>query len=384
MLRAKNPPGGEGGRRSLTGPRLLIGVLLLLALALVVTACGGSSSSSSSTETTAESSEPAESSGGAEESAAAEETAAAGSGAESGSLEGKKVTVVSVAEGNPWAAVFNKIVEEKLGAEGATVTVVGSLEPAGQVQMLNQAVAENPELIILEALDSKAVAPAIAKAKAQGIAVLNADGKADPSVSSELNQVLSDNVSLGEYAAENIIEGLEAEGKSSGNVGVITGTAAMLLTQERMEGFDKVLGEHPSYKVVYEEDGNWEPVKSGELAKQMFAKFGKDGIQAAYGMADYMAVPIVSAAKQAGIPVGVKKNGLIVTGGNCFKVGIESIEAGEMYGTATEDPGTIAEQVSEYATKMLEGQEVPLTETVKEARVYPKTLKQYTAQCTKA
>jgi ABC-type sugar transport system substrate-binding protein len=377
MLHAKNPPGGESARRSVTGPKLLIGVLLLLALALGVAACGGSSSSSSSSSTTAESSEPAESSGGTEN-AGSEEAAG------SGSIEGKKVAVVSVAEGNPWAAVFNKIVEEKLGALGADVTVVGSLEPAAQVQILNQAVAENPELIVLEALDSKAVAPAIAKAKAQGIPVLNADGKADPSVESELNQVLSDNVSLGEYAAENIVEGLEAEGKSSGNVGVITGTAAMLLTQERMEGFNKVLGEHPSYKVVYEEDGNWEPVKSGELAKQMFAKFGKDGIQAAYGMADYMAVPIVTAAHQAGIPVGVKNNGLIVTGGNCFKVGIESIEAGEMYGTATEDPGTIAEQVSEYAQKMLEGQEVPLTETVKEARVYPKTLAQYTAQCTKA
>ena len=48
------------------------------------------------------------------------------------------------------------------------MTVVGSPEPAAQVQLLNQAVAENPELIILEALDTKAVAPAIAKAKAQG------------------------------------------------------------------------------------------------------------------------------------------------------------------------------------------------------------------------
>jgi ABC-type sugar transport system substrate-binding protein len=377
MLRAKNPPGGEGGRRPATGPKLLIGVLLLLALALGVAACGGSSSSSSSSGTTAESSEPAET----------EPTSSEPSGEEasgSGSIEGKKVAVVSVAEGNPWAAVFNKIIEEKLGAMGADVTVVGSLEPAGQVQILNQAVAENPELIILEALDSKAVAPAIAKAKAQGIAVLNADGKADPSVEADLNQVLSDNVSLGEYAAENIVEGLEEEGKESGSVGVITGTAAMLLTQERMEGFNKVLGEHPSYKVVYEEDGNWEPVKSGELAKQMFAKFGKDGIQAAYGMADYMAVPIVTAAHQAGVPVGVENNGLIVTGGNCFKVGIESIEAGEMYGTATEDPGTIAEQVSEYAVKMLEGGEVPLTETVEEARVTPQTLGQYTAQCTKA
>jgi ABC-type sugar transport system substrate-binding protein len=359
---------------------LLVGLLLLLALAVGVAACGGSSSSSSSTGGAAEGSE------GSEAGATAEDASAEGSGeaAGTGSIDGKKVAVVSVADSNPWAAVFNKIVKEKLSAAGAEVTVVGSAEPAGQVQLLNQAVAENPELIVLEALDSKAVAPAIAKAKSQGIAVLNADGKADPSVESELNQVLSDNVALGEYAAENIVEGLEAEGKKSGNIGVITGTAAMLLTQERMEGFNKVLGEHPDYKVVYEEDGNWEPVKSGELAKQMFAKFGKDGIQAAYGMADYMAVPIVTAAKQAGIPVGVENDGLIVTGGNCFKVGIESIQAGEMYGTATEDPGTIAEQVAEYGIKMLEGQEVPLTETVKEARVYPKTLKQYTAQCTKA
>jgi ABC-type sugar transport system substrate-binding protein len=376
MLRAKNPLGGEGGRRPAAGPKLLVGMLLLLALALGVAACGGSSSSSSSSSTSAESSEPSESS-------ATTENASSEEGGSS-SIEGKKVTIVGVTEGNPWDAVFNKVAEEKLGAKGVDVTVVGSLEPAGQVQILNQAVAENPDLIILEALDSKAVAPAIAKAKAQGIAVLNTDGKADPSVESELNQVLSDNVALGEYAAENIVEGLEEEGKSSGSVGVITGTAAMLLTQERMEGFNKVLAEHPTYKVVYEEDGNWEPVKSGELAKQMFAKFGKDGLQAAYGMADYMAVPIVTAATQAGIPVGVKNNGLIVTGGNCFKVGIESIEAGEMFGTATEDPGTISAQASEYAIKLLEGQEVPLTETVKEARVDPKTLKQYTAQCTKA
>ncbi len=372
MLRAKFPPAGEGGRRPSAGLRLMVGVLLIALLALGVAACGGSSSSSSSSSAGSE----------ASESSGATENAAAESG--SGSVEGKKVTVVSVADSNPWAAVFNKIVKEKLSAAGADVTVVGNAEPAGQVQLLNQAVAENPELIVLEALDSKAVAPAIAKAKAQGITVLNADGKADPSVEEGLHQVLSDNVALGEYAAENIVEGLEAEGKKSGNVGVITGTQAMLLTQERMEGFNKVLGEHPSYKVVYEEDGNWEPAKSGELATQMFAKFGKEGIQAAYGMADYMAVPIVTAAKQAGIPVGVKNNGLIVTGGNCFKVGIESIQAGEMYGTATEDPGTIAEQVSEYAIKLLEGQEVPLTETVKEARVDPKTLKQYTAQCTKA
>jgi ABC-type sugar transport system substrate-binding protein len=351
--------------------------LLLLALVLGLTACGGSSSSSSS------SSESSEASAGAE-TTSSEAGGAEGSEGGGESIEGKKVILVSLPDSNPWTAVFNKIIEEEVGGAGADVSVTGSTEPAAQVQDLNQAVAENPDLIILEALDSKAVAPAIAKAKAQGIPVLNVDGKADPSVEDELNQVLSDSEALGEFAAENIVEGLEEEGKKTGNVGVITGTAAMLVTQERMKGFDKVLGEHPGYKVVFEEDGNWDPVKSGELATQMFAKFGKDGIQAAYGMADYMAVPIVTAAKQAGIPVGVKNDGLIVTGSNCFKIGIEAVEAGEMFGTATEDPQTIAEQSAAYAIKLLSGEEVPLTETVEEARVDPKTVKQYAAQCTKA
>ncbi len=371
MLRAKLSSWAKAARSPVTGLRLTAMAVLVAALAVGAAACGSSSSTSSSS-----------TSGGTEPATSASSEASSESGGSS--IEGKKVTLVSVPDSNPWAAVFNKIVDEELSSAGASVKIVSNAEPAGQVQLLNQAVAENPDLIVLEALDSKAVAPAIAKAKAQGIAVLNADGKADPSVEDELNQVLSDNVALGEYAAENIVEGLEKEGKKSGDIGVITGTAAMLLTQERMEGFNKVLEENPGYKIVWEEDGNWDPVKSGELATQMFAKFGKDGLQAAYGMADYMAVPIVTAAKQAGVPVGVENDGLIVTGGNCFKIGIEAIEAGEMYGTATEDPGTLAEQVSAYAKKMLAGEEVPLTEMVEEARVYPETLSQYKAQCTKA
>lgn len=373
MSQAKWRPPLQGGPSKKLLLQLVVVLALAIASAVGVSACGSSGSSSPST-----TSDAAEAEGS--EAATSETTSSEGSA----SLDGKKVALVSLPDSNPWTAVFNKIIEEEVGGAGAEVKLTGSTEPAAQVQDLNQAVAEKPDLIILEALDSKAVAPAIAQAKAQGIPVLNVDGKADPSVEDELNQVLSDSEALGEYAAENIVEGLEEEGKKSGNIGVITGTAAMLVTQERMKGFNKILSAHPGYKVVFEEDGNWDPVKSGELATQMFAKYGKDGIQAAYGMADYMAVPIITAAKQAGIPLGVKNNGLIVTGSNCFKIGIEAIEAGEMYGTATEDPGTIAKQSAAYAIKLLAGEEVPLTETVEEARVDPKTLSKYAAQCSKA
>jgi len=308
----------------------------------------------------------------------------AASGASASGLHGKTVTIVSVANSNPWAAVYNSTITNYLQSRGATVHLLASNDPAAQVQLLNNAVAQHPDLVFLEALDSKAVAPAIAKAKAAGVTIVNTDGPADPAVASGLHQVLSDNRQLGAFAAENLVQGLQEEHRTSANIGLITGTAAMLVTQDRLKGFYSVMRKHPQYKVVATEDGNWDPVKSGQEATQLLSKYGQTGLQGMWGMADYQAVPIVTAAKQAGIPIGVKHNGLIITGSNCFKIGINAIKSGEMFGTATEDPGTISLQAAQYGAALLEGKKVPLTETVQEHRVDPSTLAQYEAQCSKA
>jgi len=164
---------------------------------------------------------------------------------------------------------------------------------------------------------------------------------------------------------------------------VITGTKSGFAAQDRMKGFDAELAKTPEYKVVDIQDGNWDPTLSSKIATQLFAKYGCSGVQGAYGMADYQALPIIAAAKQAGCPVG-GKNGLIVTGSNCFKVGIDAIKAGTLYGTATEDPGTIAEQTADYVTRYLTKQNPPAKELVKEERVTAKNVAQYAEQCSKA
>ena len=334
----------------------------VLAVSVAVAACGSSHSSSPGSSGAANS----------------------GSTNTAKAVAGKTVAIVSVANSNPWAAVYNATIKNYLSSRGATVHLLASTDPAAQVQLLNSAVAEHPNLIFLEALDSKAMAPAIAKAKAAGVTIVNTDGPADPAVASGLHQVLSDNYELGQYAAENLVQGLQQEHKTTAKIGVITGTAAMLVTQDRMKGFYNVLSKHPQYKVVATEDGNWDPVLSGHEATQLFAKYGQTGLQGMYGMADYQAVPIVTAAKQAGITTGVTRHGLIITGSNCFKIGIDAIKAGKMYGTATEDPGSISLQAAEYGTALLEGKKVPLVETVQEHRVTPGTLRKYEVQCSKA
>ncbi|MFD1047486.1 sugar ABC transporter substrate-binding protein, partial [Kibdelosporangium lantanae] len=228
----------------------------------------------------------------------------AGSSSSSGGPQGKTVALVGYGSSNPWGAYFNKVFTDRLAPTGVRITDMTTMDPGTQVQKFNQAVAQRPDLLVVSILDTQAMAVPMRKARSAGIPVLVVDGPADPSVAGDVMAVLSDSEKLGEFAAQNIIEGLKAQGRESGRIIVLTGTKSMLVTQDRMKGFGRVMAGAPRYQVVEERDANWDPKLSGDIAQQLLAKYGRDGVQAAYGMADYMALPIVQAAKQAGFPVG--------------------------------------------------------------------------------
>jgi ABC-type sugar transport system substrate-binding protein len=344
-------------------------------LALAVSGCGGSGSPAA----------PAAGSPSAATSSTATGAAGAATGAAgaAGSLAGKTIALLGYGDANPWGAAFNKQFTSRLSPTGVKVSDLTTMDSGTQVQYFNQAIAQKPALIVLAVDDTKATVVPIEQAKEAGIPVLAFDGPTDPSVAGDVMSVLSDNEQLGEFAAQNLIQGLKAEGRTSGKVIVLTGTKSMLVTQDRMTGFDKVMATAPQYQVVAEEDANWDPALSGQDAQQLLAKYGCSGVQAAYGMADYMALPIIQAARQAGCTVG-GKDGLVVTSSNCFKAGIQSIQAGQLFGTATEDPVTIANQTAAYVAQFLSGQKPPQHETVQEARITAANVGQYAAQCSHA
>lgn len=347
--------------------RLGAGVAAVAAgLALVISACGSPPTAA-----------------GAASGAPGTGAAGGGSAAAAGGLAGKTIALLGYGDANPWGAAFNKEFESQLGSTGLKINALTTMDSGTQVQYFNQAIAEKPALIVLAVDDTKATVVPIEQAKQAGIPVLAFDGPTDPSVANDVMSVLSDNEQLGEFAAQNLIQGLKAQGRASAKIIVLTGTKSMLVTQDRMAGFSKVMATVPQYQVVSEEDANWDPTLSGQDAQQLLAKYGCAGVQGAYGMADYMALPIIAAAKQAGCAVG-GKNGLIVTSSNCFKAGIQSVQAGQLYGTATEDPVTIADQTAKYVTQFLSGQHPPRHETVQEARITAQNVAQYAAQCSHA
>ena len=324
-----------------------------LGMALAAAACGGASDGSS------------------------------GPGKSSAGPSGKTIAFVGYGDASPWGAAYNKTFKAELAATGVKINDLTSMDAGGQVQNFNQAVSQKPDLIVAALWDTTATVVPIQKAKQAGVPVLIVDGRPDPAVQDDVMSVLSDNVKLGEFAAQNIVEGLKAQGRDSGKVIVLSGTKAMLVTQDRMKGFNKVMAAAPQYQVIEDQDTNWDPTASGKVAQQLFAKHGCAGIQGAYGMADYMALPIVQAAKQAGCKVG-GDDGLIITGGNCFKAGIAAIKAGEMHGTATEDPITIAKQTADYVKRYFNGENPPQSELVQEDRVTAANIAQFEEQCSQA
>jgi ABC-type sugar transport system substrate-binding protein len=308
------------------------------------------------------------------------------SSASGGSSTSKKSVYLVSSVGTGWQGGYNTAFIKTLQDQGVTVTFLQDpFDVSKNVANLDQAIAAKPTAVAFMTLSNTAVLPALERAKKAGVPVINLDGRPDdrgvPLLTSSLE---SDNLNQGKFAAQNIVEGLKAQGLTSANIIALTGTAATNTVQDRMTGFNEVLAQHPQYKLVATEDANWDQTKTAQLAQQLFAKYKSEGgIQAAYGMADNQAAGIIQAAKQADLALGGAK-GLIVTGSNCYKVGIDAIKDGTQYGTATQAPGVEGKWAADYVAKFVDGQTIPKRVLNEEFRVTKANVEKYAPECSGA
>jgi ABC-type sugar transport system substrate-binding protein len=314
---------------------------------------------------------------------------ASSSGVPDSALKGKKLAYVACSDLNRWCREFRRTIVTELEAKGVIVTdLQDPYDPVLQAQHLDQAVAQKPDLIALLPTNARSVVPGLRRAQAAGIPVINLVGPMVPESEAYYKASIENNhQQLGEFAATNLVEGLKKEGRTTANIIVVTGAQVQPEVAVRMEGFKSVLAKYPEYKIVDIQDGNWDQGKTADIARTLFAKYAgadKGGVQGAFGMADHMAAGIIEAAQQAGIPVGVDKNGLVVVASNCFKIGTVNIGNGLQYGTATQAAHPTGLFVLPLLEKALVGQEIPKRSLMTEGRVTKETLDQYLDFCSAA
>jgi ABC-type sugar transport system substrate-binding protein len=313
-------------------------------------------------------------------------TGALGASQKRGALEGKSVGVIICTNQNPFCAAWANTVKSGFEKQGASVTVLTSVfDPAVDAQNMNRLIADKPDLIVSVPASASAIVPSYIRAKQAGIPILGAIGRQSADGAKLVTaEARTDDPALGRFAAMNLVEGMKRAGFKTGNVIALTGTASQNNVTDRMAAFKAYMKKFPQYKIVAIEDTNWDQATSAKVAQQLLSKYAsKGGIQGAYGMADNMAVGIIQGAKQAGVPVGVSKKGLIVSGSNCLKVGINAIKAGTEYGTGTQAPQVEAALAVKVGTQILNGKTPkPKVQYVVEQRITRANVAKFTKVCT--
>ncbi|MCX5332706.1 sugar ABC transporter substrate-binding protein [Streptomyces sp. NBC_00140] len=230
-----------------------------------------------------------------------------------------------------------------------TVRYANALASADkQSQQFEQMIAAKVDVVLVDAVDAKAIAPDVQKAKDAGIPVIAYDRLAQGPIDAYISH---DNELVGEVQARSILEALGDKAESS-KIVMMNGSPADPNTARFKAGALSVLANHVVIAKSYDTE-EWKP----EIAKANMTKaiqaVGLSDISAVYSANDGMAGAVIDAMKAAGatkIPP--------VTGQDADLAAVQRILSGEQYMTVYKSFIEEANGAAEMAVAKVKGRSI--------------------------
>ncbi|PBB26668.1 MULTISPECIES: ABC transporter substrate-binding protein [unclassified Mesorhizobium] len=193
--------------------------------------------------------------------------------------------------GNPFFVATIKGIEDaakKNNPKVEVTSVSADYDLNKQVSQVDSFIAAGVDVIMLNAVDAKAIAPAVKKAQAAGIIVAAFDVSAPGADVT----VMTNNVKAGEEACQYLVD--HTGGK--GDYVILNGPASSSIL-ERVKGCKNVLSQHADIKIL-SDDQNAEGSRDGGLKvfQSLLTRFDK--IDAVFAINDPTAIGAQLAAKQ--------------------------------------------------------------------------------------
>ena len=227
----------------------------------------------------------------------------------------------------------------KLGAEnaataaGVTITFEGPETEAmidKQTDMLNAAIAKNPQGLGFAALDSKAQIPALQKAADAGIPIVAFDSGVDSDL--PLSTCSTNNLVAAGAAADHLGEAIGGEGV----IGMLVHDQTSMTGIQRRDGFkDQLAAKFPNVTIADIQYGG-DALKATENAKAMLAAHPE--IKAIFASNEGSAIGLLQAAKEL-------KSDILMVGFDSGKQQKDAIRDGSLFGSITQNPVGIGECV---------------------------------------
>ncbi|MCP1103374.1 ribose transport system substrate-binding protein [Aequitasia blattaphilus] len=221
-------------------------------------------------------------------------------------------------------------------------------DDAKQIECINNAVAGGAEAILLAANGPDAVTAALEEAAAEGVKIIYVDSAANFDGEATFS---TDNEAAGVTAGETMLEEFEAQGVTSGKIGIVNVNSATASCVAREEGFRKAF-EGTDFELLETQYSEGDAAKSQDIASGYITQ----GVVGMFGANEGSTVGIGNAIQEESgskiVGVGFDKSDTIG----------ELVENGYLLATMAQNPDQMGKLGIEAADKLLKGESLDQTD----------------------
>ncbi|OLZ64351.1 ABC transporter substrate-binding protein [Streptomyces sp. IMTB 2501] len=245
--------------------------------------------------------------------------------------------------------IIKSKVAELTGKKGGVEYANANADASQQATQLQKMIDDKVDVILLDAVDSHAIAPEVKKAKDAGIPVIAYDRLAEGPIDA---YVSFDNELVGEVQGRTLLQGLGSSADSSSKVVMVNGSPTDPNAKQFKEGALSELNGKVTIAATYDTT-DWKPeLAETEMAKAIDA-IGKNNIAGVYAANDGMAGGVIKALKAVGVT-----NLPPVTGQDAELDAVQRIVAGEQYMSVYKAYPDEAEAAAQMAVAKVQGKDI--------------------------
>jgi len=196
--------------------------------------------------------------------------------------------------------------------------------PERQVQQVETFIAQRVNAIVLNPCEVEASSPAVQKALAAGIPIVNVNSETKAVPSAFVGSRDEESARLGmAYIADRL--------KGRGGVLIMEGYMGQAAQIKRGEGAREVLAKNPGLRLLAAQTAEWDRAKAVTLMENWLQAYGSS-IQAVFAQNDEMAMGALLALERAG-----RKKDVVVVGVDAIADALQAVRDGRLDATVFQD-----------------------------------------------
>ncbi|KAA9347162.1 sugar ABC transporter substrate-binding protein [Larkinella humicola] len=268
------------------------------------------------------------------------------SGEKTGETGDKKLTVgvTMLSMQNEFIVnVSDEIDKKAKESDVELITVDAERSALKQIEQVESFIAQKVDVIIMNPCEVEASSPAVTKALAANIPIINVNSETTAKPSAFIG---SDDVESGRIAMKFIAEKLGGKG----NVVMMHGYMGQAAQIKREQGAREILKQYPNLKLIAHQTGEWDRAKAMSLMENWIQSYGTT-INAVFAQNDEMGMGAVKALTDAGL-----KEKVIVVSIDAIPDALQAVKKGTLDATVFQNAEQQGAKAIETAIKIAKGE----------------------------